>query len=118
EVPAGCEYRVHAGNRRDLTRLLRTAYRLDHFDEDDVVVDRIAITARYSAPEVGRKCRSATLAPFADWREIRPVSARLALFNRSDGRDHNHQSSGVHRMLDLALIGKGHTHTRNGLGVW
>src|SRR3954463_8473792 len=51
QISAGREQRRHTGNRRNFARIFHTFDGLNHFDEYDIVVDRIAISARNVAPD-------------------------------------------------------------------
>ena len=57
EIAAGREDRRHAGNLRDRVSVLQALEGLDHQNQHDVVVDRLAVAARHAAPHVGPNAR-------------------------------------------------------------
>src|SRR6185312_6514188 len=111
EVSAGGEDRIHARNCCDLPRVLRALDSLDHLDQHDVLVDRVAIAAGHAAPHIRIERLSAAVAALAERREVGPVASGLPFLDGVDGWDHDDERAGVERVLDLALISISHTHS-------
>ena len=117
EIAAGGEYRVDAGHLRDLVRILQSVEGLDHLDQHDVVVDRVAIAAWHVAPHSRIERLPAAVAAAAERRKVGPVARLNRLGLRVDRRHDDDQRAGVKRVLDFALVGVGDAYAGHGLGV-
>ncbi len=117
EVAARCKDRVDALDLRDFVGVFQAFERFDHQNENDVVVDRIAITARDAAPHVRIESIPAAEAALAERRKIGPVSRRDRLFHCIHGRNHDDQRARIEGMLNLKLVRVGDPRPRNCLRV-
>src|SRR4029077_2219080 len=84
QITAGREYRGYAPNRGDFARVLHAVDRLDHLDQHNVVVDRVAIPAGDAAPYLRIEGLPSSAAPLTKRREIGPVPRCHSLLHRVD----------------------------------
>src|SRR5438445_2049989 len=95
EIAARREHGGDAGNFRNLVGVLEALQRLDHFDEHDVLVDRVAIAAGHAAPHPAvERLAAAVAAPAEGW-EVGPVAGLDGFGFRVDGRHDNDERAGV-----------------------
>src|SRR5690606_35915691 len=78
EIAARREDGADPGDLRDLARVLHAFQRLDHDDQDDVVVEGRAITSGHVAPNLRGALAAARAAP-AHRREVGPLDHFLGL---------------------------------------
>src|SRR5579885_1015878 len=107
EISAGGENRRHPGNRRDFASRRRAVKRLDHLDQNDVVVPGFAIAARNVAPKLRAERLPTPAAALAERRKHGPVARLCSFLRRANGRHYDHQRAGVGGMLYFTLIGIG-----------
>src|SRR5262249_16219795 len=104
-----------AWNLGDGVGVLQAFQRFNHQDQNDVVVDRVAVAARHAAPHVLVEGLAATVASPAERWKVRPIPRFNRLFDAVHGGDDDPQPTGVERVLNLALVRVGHSNARNRL---
>src|SRR5579862_62966 len=95
----------------DVVRSLRSKDRLDHHDENNVVVERLAVAAGH----VGVNLAGLAWSVYAvtDGRVVHHIDDVLSLRDAVDRRDHQNHDAAVKGLLDLALVGVGDARARH-----
>ena len=117
QVAAGREHGADARHLRDRLGVLQPFERLDHENEDEVVVDGLPVAARHAAPHGAVKRLTAAVAALAERREIRPVPRGDRFLDGVDGRHDEDERTGIERMLLFTFVGVRDAHAGHGLRV-
>ena len=104
EIAAGGEHRRDPRDGCDGFGVLEALECLDHHDDDEIVVDRLAVAAGNAAPHRGIEGRPAALAARSHRREVRPLHASPRLLLGVHCRNDEHERATVERVLDLLLV--------------
>src|SRR5207244_139680 len=108
----------HARDLRDRVGVLETFKSLDHQNQNDIVVDGVAIAARNSAPHSGLECLPAAVAASSEWRKIGPVAGLDRFFDSIHRRHYNNESAGIQRVLNLTFVRICDAHAWNSFRGW